>query len=291
MRCQHAIRPSRLPTRCSTEAAARRAMGEQARPLRTHTRRSASGHPCASRAPSTSPLRNQPQRQRQLQTQPQPQPPIAHYKYLGADVLSPIDDIKQHVQKAWVVLRKFRAIWRSDVDIDTKRALFQASVAPIFRYGLHAYESSVALTTRITGAYTRMMRYALNATFNGKEWSIHSEALLGPHLPIATQLVRARLSVVGHCLRAHASGKRHPFCSVLLWEPKFPRKSGGQYSTLRKSIFKEARVRTSEELFELAMSRQRWKGVCDAAESCATTRFYDRLRRSRIRSSAGLTES
>ena len=62
---------------------------------------------------------------------------------------------------------------------------------------LHAYENSTYLQSRISG---RMLRYALNAKFCGatKEWTLHTEQLLGPTLPITTQLVRRHLVVVAH---------------------------------------------------------------------------------------------
>ena len=74
-RCQRGIPANRLATRCSTEAAAQRPMADPVRPTQTRTRRSASGHPCESRDPSTSWQRSQPERQPQLPKRPQPEQP------------------------------------------------------------------------------------------------------------------------------------------------------------------------------------------------------------------------
>ena len=203
--------------------------------------------------------------------------------------MSPVDDVKQHVSKAWVVLLKFRSIWQAPVSLEIKRSLFTACVSPVFMYGLHAYENSKYLQSRISGAYTRMLRYALNAKFCGatKEWTLHTEQLLGPTLPITTQLVRRRLSLVGHSMRMHLERQRHPFCDILMWEPKFPRKSGGQCHTLRKTLFQEVHVKTSEELFNLAANRKHWTSVCATAEAGATASFNERLKS--VRNKAGRT--
>ena len=65
-RCQRGSPANRLATRCSTEAAAQRPMADPVRLTRTRIRRSASGHPCESRDPSTSWQRSRPERQPQF---------------------------------------------------------------------------------------------------------------------------------------------------------------------------------------------------------------------------------
>ena len=141
---------------------------------------------------------------------------------------------------------------------------------PILSYGLVSYEDSLHIQRRIDGAYTRMLRYALNAHFDAatKQWDLHTEDLLGNTTFITARIARGRGALVGHCLRAHAAGTtRHPLCDTLLWDPPFRLRSGGQCNNLRKTILRQCRCDSSDALFSLAMQRRTWRQLCANIES------------------------
>ena len=82
-------------------------------------------------------------------------------------------------------------------------------------------------------------------------------------------------ALIGHTTRACTTV--HPVCDAILWDPlqSWKRKSGGQCNTLRKTIFRDAHVSTSEELFELTRNRilhETRKGPLDSR--CLTKRIW-----------------
>ena len=90
---------------------------------------------------------------------------VDDYNYLGAWMASTERDIRARRAKAWKVLHDMRMIWRSDFSPQLKRRLFVATVESVLLYGCEAWTLTVQLDHAIDGVYTRMLRMALNVTW------------------------------------------------------------------------------------------------------------------------------
>ena len=87
-------------------------------------------------------------------------------------------------------------------------------------YGSECWTLTKELENRIDGCYTRLLRKALNYTW---EDYIKNEALYGKLSKATDKIRNHRLKLAGHCVR-------HPEVIAnldLLWIPKFGRRSQG----------------------------------------------------------------
>ncbi len=90
---------------------------------------------------------------------------------------------------------------------------------PILTYAIGVWPSTRSFDDTMDGAYTRMLRYALNVapSFAGGPQT----ELLYAELPFISVTTRTRrLSLVAHALRETVLGSvTHPFIHLLFWEP------------------------------------------------------------------------
>lgn len=86
---------------------------------------------------------------------------VTNYRYLGRH-LGIDTDIKARIGAGWAALRKLDRVWKSQLDSDGKRRLFRTFVTPTMLYAMCTYPITYDQYFKISGAYTRMLRRALN---------------------------------------------------------------------------------------------------------------------------------
>ena len=93
-----------------------------------------------------------------------------------------------------------------------KRNFFRAAVESVLVYGAISWTLTATLEGKIDGAYTRMLRAALN-----KSWREHlkNKELYGNIPKISIAIREQRLRFAGHCWRSEGELAS----DLLLWQP------------------------------------------------------------------------
>ena len=112
------------------------------------------------------------------------------------------------------------AQYEQSVEVNLKRRLFVTTVESVLLYGCEAWALTVKDKKALDGVYTRMLRAALNVT-----WEDHvTNADLYGYLPRLSDIIRQkRMRLAGHCVR-------HPELTaseMIFWEPSHGKKSRG----------------------------------------------------------------
>ena len=87
------------------------------------------------------------------------------FKYLGSFIASTEHDINVRIGKAWAALNQMNNIWNSKLTKNLKINFFRATVESVFVYGAITWTLTTKLEKKIDGAYTRMLRAALNVSW------------------------------------------------------------------------------------------------------------------------------
>ena len=119
---------------------------------------------------------------------------------------------KWRIGSAWSALNKLTPIWKSNLDISFKRKFFRATVKSVLTYSSQVWTLTKSLENKLNGAYTRMLRAALNV-----HWSQRvTNKELYNDLPKITETIRyRRLKFSGHIWR-HDEEIAH---NLLFWMP------------------------------------------------------------------------
>ena len=178
---------------------------------------------------------------------------VNDYNYLGAWIASTQQDLSVRRAKAWKALHNMDKVWRSSMAPDIKRRLFVATVESVLLYGSEAWTLTVADEKALDGMYTRMLRMALDVS-----WEEHMKNVdLYGKLPRLTDKIRQRrMRMAGHSLR-------HPelvASELVLWEPLHgSRKPGRRSTTYIDSLKRDTGLKETSEVKTLMEDRQRWK--------------------------------
>ena len=90
---------------------------------------------------------------------------VEDFKYLGSWVNSSERDIKTRKALAWKALNSMKRVWKSNVSNELKTRLFIATVESVLLYGCESWTFTSALERSLDGCYTRMLRAALNISW------------------------------------------------------------------------------------------------------------------------------
>ena len=178
---------------------------------------------------------------------------VKDFKYLGSWVASTERDMKIRRAQAWQALHKLKKIWRSSLSDQLKRRLFVATAESVLLYGSEAWTLTVQQEQSLDGVYTRMLRMALNVS-----WEDHIKNVdLYDTLPRVTDTIRARrMRLAGHCVR-------HPelaASSLILWEPKHgSRNQGRPAATYVDTLKRDTGLSSTSEIQTLMSNRDLWK--------------------------------
>ena len=137
---------------------------------------------------------------------------VEDFKYLGSYIASTQHDVNIRLGKAWNALNELDKIWKSNLTDKLKRNFFRAAVETVLLYGSVSWTLTTHLEKKIDGAYTRMLRTALN-----RSWKDHptNVELYGHIPPISKLLQQQRMRFAGHCWRS----KEEQAGDGLLWKP------------------------------------------------------------------------
>ena len=86
-------------------------------------------------------------------------------KYLGAWIDDSPKDVKTRKAQAWVACNKLNKIWKSTLKKSIKIRIFTATVESVFLYGSETWTVNKTTKKIINGAYTRMLRTAMNISW------------------------------------------------------------------------------------------------------------------------------
>ena len=146
---------------------------------------------------------------------------VQDFLYLGSWVNTSREDREARIAMAWKALCKMDNIWKSKMDKQLKIQFFRSTVETVLLYGCSSWTLTKALTKKLDGTYTRLLRAALNVS-----WRQHmtNKELYGILPKITDIICERRIRFSGHCWRS----KEEVVHQVLLWEPKHGKRSSGQ---------------------------------------------------------------
>ena len=180
---------------------------------------------------------------------------VKDFQYLGAWIASTKHDIEIRRARAWKALHSMKKVWQSSMQDDLKRRLFVATVESVLTYGCEACALSVKDEKALDGVYTRMLRVALNVS-----WEDHiTNVDLYDKLPRLSDKIRVRrMRLAGHCVR-------HPelsACELILWEPTHGQRSRGRpHTTYVDTLRRDTGLSSTSELQTLMGDREQWRAA------------------------------
>ena len=157
--------------------------------------------------------------------------------------------------QAWNAIRRLHRIWKSKVlDRSIKINLFRALIESIFLYNATTWTINKSLSKKISGAYSKLLRYALNIHWTEKVTNIE---VFQDIKPIYNQLLKRKLISIGHCWRSPQSAPQ-PISDLLFWEAPGKKRRGGNRSNYRKIFIDEVGL-PEEDLKRRMEDRQEWR--------------------------------
>ena len=180
---------------------------------------------------------------------------VPDFKYLGAWIASTKHDMKARRAQAWKALHSMKKVWRSALSDNLKRRLFVSTVESVLLYGSEAWTLSVQHEKALDGVYTRMLRVALNVSW---ENHIRNIDLYGNLPRLSDKLRQRRMRLAGHCVR-------HPelaACELILWEPTHGRRARGRPPiTFIETLKRDTGLSSSSEIQTLMEDRELWRNA------------------------------
>ena len=175
------------------------------------------------------------------------------FKYLGSWVSSTQQDIKVRRALAWKALHSMRNVWRSNLRDSMKRRLFVSTVESVLLYGAETWTLTSQQNKALDGAYTRMLRVALN-----KSWKDHvkNKDLYGRLQKVSAKIRERRLRLAGHCVR-HQELMAN---KLVLWEPSFGRRGRGRKKdSYVNMLIKDTGLDNASDLRCIMQDRTSWR--------------------------------
>lgn len=183
---------------------------------------------------------------------------VEDFVYLGAWISSTEHDFLVKKAKAWAACHKMKKIWKSNLHRNLKIRLFQATVESILLYGSETWTMTKALTKRIDGCYTRMLRMVLDV-----DWKLHTtnRVVYGSLPRVSSKIQERRMKLAGHVQR-HEDLIAH---KLLLWEPgQGTRGRGRPALTFVDTLRSDTELVNTIEIGRLMDDRQLWRNFINA---------------------------
>ena len=110
---------------------------------------------------------------------------VQDFKYLGGYTDSGYD-MNTRIGQVWSALNSLDRVWKASIKKETKLKVFKASVETILLYGSDSWSLNVALSKKLDGSYTKMLR-----TIHNISWREHitNKSLYG-YLPHTSTVVK-----------------------------------------------------------------------------------------------------
>ena len=178
---------------------------------------------------------------------------VNNFKYLGSWTKSSEDDFNVRKALAWNTCHKLNKIWKSSLPRANKIRVFLATVESVLLYGAETWTITKALQKKIDGCYTRMLRMALNIT-----WQSHTtnEVLYGNLPKVTAKIRKRRMELAGHLIRHEEEVAN----KLVLWQPTSGRPSRGRKKrTYIENLFEDTGTEDVSKLINLMKDRNTWK--------------------------------
>ncbi|KXJ06531.1 hypothetical protein AC249_AIPGENE24955 [Exaiptasia diaphana] len=177
------------------------------------------------------------------------------FKYLGSWVDKSIKDVNIRKALAWKALNDMTNIWKSTMNPVLKKRFFVATVESILLYGCESWSMTESMVKSLSGAYTRMLRKALNVHWSSRTTN---DEVYGELPRLDVKIAERRLRLAGHCYR-------HPELStqkLILWEPTHGTRSRGRpQSNYVDTLKRDTGAISSHELATLMEDRVVWSAI------------------------------
>jgi hypothetical protein len=160
---------------------------------------------------------------------------VEDFKYLGSYLRNSSNDFIKRKELAWVSCIKLTRIWKSEtISRKTKLNLFKACVESILFFNASSWTMTKGLETKLDGAHSKLLRYALNIHFTEHKTNVE----VYQDYPKATTILKQRrLAFVGHCLRSIESAPQ-PVSDLILWRI-FGKKRQGNFKSYLKILLND----------------------------------------------------
>ena len=158
---------------------------------------------------------------------------VEDYKYLGSWILNSKEDFQIRKIAAWKAIVKLHRVWRSaGIDREVKIKMFQATVESVLLYNATTWTMTATLEKSLDGAYTKLLRYALNIS-----WREHktNKELYGNLPRVSVRLRERRLNFAGHCWRSYQTANQ-PVHQLLFWSVPEGTTKRGNFSSYVKVL-------------------------------------------------------
>jgi hypothetical protein len=185
---------------------------------------------------------------------------VEDFKYLGSWLIDCSKDMKVREALAWKACIRLAKIWKSKaISRKVKLNLFRACVESTLLYNAVTWTMTNALSKKLDGCYTKLLRYAL-----GYKWSdfITNAELYGVLPNVSKRLLERKLRFAGHCQRA----KDQPISELLFWDhsklvwSKCTKGAGARPNYAKRLLMEcSSVVRSDIELVSLMLDRDEWK--------------------------------
>jgi sorting nexin-29 len=142
---------------------------------------------------------------------------VSDYKYLGVYIRNSSKEFSTRKAQAWEAAKRLKKLWISrTLSHNMKIRVFISCVESVLLYAAETWTLTKTLEKRLDGAYTRLLRYALNISWKDK---ITNTVVYKGVSPVSTRLRERRLTFAGHCFRAGQSAPQ-PIMDLILWRYK-----------------------------------------------------------------------
>ena len=180
---------------------------------------------------------------------------VPDFKYLGAWIASTQRVIKVRRARAWYVLHSMKKVWKSALSKQFKSRLFVATVESVLLYGSEAWTLSVQDEKALDGVYTRMLRMALNVSW---EDHVKNIDLYGDLPRLSDKIRQRRMRLAGHCVRHPELGASE----LILWEPTHGRRARGRpHATYVDTLRRDTGLSSTSEIRSLMGDREEWRAA------------------------------
>jgi hypothetical protein len=179
---------------------------------------------------------------------------VADFSYLGSKMCSLQDELRTRIALAWKATDRLWRLWKSGLSVALKRRLFHVTVTPVLLHGGECWPLRVHDEQLLDGAYTRLLRKALNVSWRSYTPNVE---LYGDLLPPSTLLRQRRIRFAGHCSRRQG----WPVARLLWWKPTAKLLRGGHTRMTYVRRLELDTRRRAAQLRELANDRDSWRAL------------------------------
>ena len=161
---------------------------------------------------------------------------VEDYKYLGSWLLNSQKDFEIRKDLAWKAIIKLFRVWKSNfISREVKINLFRATIESILLYNATTWTMTQTLDKKLDGAYTKLLRYALNISWRDH---VKNVDLYGDLPRISTRLRERRLTFAAHCWRCSQSAYQ-PVHDLLFWSVPDGVARKGNFTTYIKVLLED----------------------------------------------------